>query len=71
VFAHRPFFPIVEGSAEITELQQIIQTGADRNVEKSLPFVHAAGLLGEKVFGLNIQKYCTETIAAQGLTMLQ
>jgi hypothetical protein len=53
------------------ELQQIIQTCVDRNVEKSLTFVHAAALLGEKVFGLNIQKYCTETIAAQGLTMLQ
>ncbi len=71
LFAHRPFFPTVEGSAEIMELQQIIQTCVDRNVEKSLTFVHAAALLGEKVFGLNIQKYCTETIAAQGLTMLQ
>ncbi len=55
MFAHRPFFPTVEGSAEIMELQQIIQTGVDRNVKKSLTFVHAAALLGEKVFGLNIQ----------------
>jgi hypothetical protein len=70
VFAHQPYFPTVEGSAEIMELQQIIQTGVDRKVEKSLTFVHAAALLCEKVFDLNIQKYCTETIAAQGLTVL-
>jgi hypothetical protein len=44
VFAHQPFFPTVEGSVEIMELQQIIQTGVERNVEKSLTFVHAATL---------------------------